>query len=285
MRKAATKKKDDRILLKILDKDCVAIEVKYHMKCYKNYTNFLFRQEKTQETCEGSSTPLYNAGYEQFCKEVVEDLVTNKNITYMSRLYRKFINVVKRVEGKDASNFRKFRLKERFIKSYPQLVFLTPTWRNLSEIVFVENLCTEDILKDGEHNYDISDDDNSDDDNNDDQIAGATQPTVNRNMLQVLYHASMMLKQKLSTVKGLVTPWPPLATNINDENVKEIVDPNFFKFFAWTLGFSDDAQMSSYVAVTDKQKSRINSLVQDMVLIESDGRKLTPKSISLAMAI
>ncbi len=39
---AATKKKDDRILVKILEKDCVAIEVKYHMKCYKNYTNFLF---------------------------------------------------------------------------------------------------------------------------------------------------------------------------------------------------------------------------------------------------
>ncbi len=249
------------------------------MKCYKNYTNFLFRQE---ETCEASSTPMYNAGYEQFCEEVVEDLIANKQITYMSRLHRKFIKIVKRVEGEDASSFRKSRLKQRLMKSYPQLVFVTPSHRNVSEIVFTENLCAEDILKDGEDN-DISDTGEYDDDDDDDCVSSPTPPRVNE--LQILYHASMLLKKNLSTVQGLVTPWPPLATDINDENVKKLVDPTLFNFLAWTLGFSDDAQMSSYVAVTDKQKSRINSLVQDMVLIESDGRKHTPKSLSLAMAI
>ena len=237
LREAATKKKDDRILVKILEKDCVAIEVKYHMKCYKNYTNFLFRQE---ETCEASSTPMYNAGYER---------------------NRKFIKIVKRVEGEDASSFRKSRLKQRLMKSYPQLVFVTPSHRNVSEIVFTENLCAEDILKDGEDN-DISDTGEYDDDDDDDCVSSPTPPRVNE--LQILYHASMLLKKNLSTVQGLVTPWPPLATDINDENVKKLVDPTLFNFLAWTLGFSDDAQMSSYVAVTDKQKSRINSLVQDM---------------------
>ena len=46
-----------------------------------------------------------------------------------------------------------------------------------------------------------------------------------------------------------------------------------------------DAQVSSYVAVTDKQKLRVKSLPQDMVLIALDSRKFTPKSISLVMAI
>ena len=148
LREAATKKKDDRILLQILDKDSVAVEVRYHMKCYKNYTNFLYRQ---YETCETNSTPLYNTGYEQFCVEVIEDLIKKKNITYMSRLYKKFIKIVQRVEGVDASSIWKFRLKQRLMKSYPQLVFVTPSHHNVSEIVFTENLCAKDIVRDGEY--------------------------------------------------------------------------------------------------------------------------------------
>ena len=42
--------------------------------------------------------PLYNTGYEQFCV-VVEDLVKKKQITYMSRLYKKFTQIVQRVKA------------------------------------------------------------------------------------------------------------------------------------------------------------------------------------------
>ena len=276
LREAATKKKDNRVLIKILDRYCVAIEVRYHMKCYKNYTNFLYRQD---ETCETNSTPLYNAGYEQFCVEVLEDLIKKKEITYMSRLYKKFVNIVQRVEGADASSFRKFRLKQRLMKSYPQLVFVTPSHRNVSEIVFTENLCAKDVVRDGGY-ADAGCDDNDDDDKD---SQSQTKPILNE--LHILYHASMLLKEKLATVQGLQVPWPPLAADINDENVENIVEPSLFNFLAWTLGFSNDAQVSSYVAVTDKQNSRVKSLAQDMVLIASDGRKFTPKSLSLAMAM
>ena len=276
LREAATKKKDNRVLIKILDRDCVAIEVRYHMKCYKNYTNFLYRQD---ETCETNSTPLYNAGYEQFCVEVLEDLIKKKEITYMSRLYKKFVNIVQRVEGADASSFRKFRLKQRLMKSYPQLVFVTPSHRNVSEIVFTENLCAKDVVRDGGY-ADAGCDDNDDDDKD---SQSQTKPILNE--LHILYHASMLLKEKLATVQGLQVPWPPLAADINDENVENIVEPSLFNFLAWTLGFSNDAQVSSYVAVTDKQNSRVKSLAQEMVLIASDGRKFTPKSLSLAMAM
>ena len=61
LRDAATKKKDDRILLQIIDKDCVAIEVRYHRKCYINYTNFLRRLDRKASGCA-----LYDAEYELF---------------------------------------------------------------------------------------------------------------------------------------------------------------------------------------------------------------------------
>ena len=39
LREAATAKNDQKILVHILDKDCVALEVKYHKRCYERYTS------------------------------------------------------------------------------------------------------------------------------------------------------------------------------------------------------------------------------------------------------
>ncbi len=278
LRDAATEKKDDSILLQIMDKDCVAIEVRYHRKCYTNYTNFLHRQaRKTSD----SAKSLYDAGYEQFCKEVIEELIKNKQITFMSHLYSKFVNILQRVEGLDASGFRKFRLKERLTHSYPQLVFVTPKRRNVSEIVFAENLCPTDIMGD---DYDLHPSSESDYDDDDPLDTGtdANEPIAEAH---VLYHASMLLRGTISSIQGLKVPWPPVAADISIENVKEIVTPTLFNFFAWTLGFSNEAQIDSYVAVTDKQKSRIFSLVQDMIFVSSNGKTFTPKSLLLAMAM
>ena len=281
LREAATKKKDDRILLQIRDKDCVAIEVRYHKKCYTNYTNFLHRQHK--EASDGANKPLYNAGYEQFCNEVVEELIKNKQITFMSHLYSKFVKIVQRVEGLDARSFRKFRVKERLTHSYPQLVFVTPKRRCVSEIVFAENLCPTNVMGDVSDLHLSSESDEDDDSDEFDADMKATEPTVNE--AHILYHASMLLKEKIASTQGLRVPWPPVDADIRIKNVQEIVTPTLFNFVAWTLGVSEEAQIDSYVAVTDKQKSRIYSLVQDMILISSDGKKFTPKSLSLTMAM
>ena len=278
---AATKKNDERILLQIMDKDCVAIEVRYHRKCYTNYTNFLLKQDK--KASDGAKS-LYDAGYEQFCKEVVEELIKNKRVTFMSHLHLKFVKIVQRVEGLDARDFRKFRLKERLIHSYPQLVFVTPKRRNVSEIVFPENLCPTDIMGDDYDlgDYDLSEGSDYDDDDVLDIDTDAKEPLVEAH---VLYHASMLLKGTISKIQGLQVPWPPVAADISIANVQEIVTPTLFNFFAWTLRFSDEAQTDSYVAVTEKQKLRIFSLVQDMIFVSSNGKKFTPKSLSLAMAM
>ena len=49
LREAVTKTNDEGILLQILNKDCVAVEVKYHKRCYKRY---IFISRKVHE-CSG----------------------------------------------------------------------------------------------------------------------------------------------------------------------------------------------------------------------------------------
>lgn len=77
LREAATAKNDEQILLQIRNKDCVAIEVRYHQKCYKNYTNFLYRQK---ESTGAESSLLFAAGFEMFCHDVIDPLIEQKKI-------------------------------------------------------------------------------------------------------------------------------------------------------------------------------------------------------------
>jgi predicted secreted Zn-dependent protease len=120
LRTAAERKNDERILVQIRDKDCVALEVRYHKVCYSNYTIFLAREAKTTTTC----VPMYERSYDVFCKEVVEtEIIKGKAIMYMMHLLEKFVVIAKETENVDASKYRSSKLKQRLINSYPQLVF------------------------------------------------------------------------------------------------------------------------------------------------------------------
>jgi hypothetical protein len=58
LRTAAEWRNDERILVQIRGKDCVAPEVRYHKVCYCNYTIFLTRDTKKQSETE-KSTSVY----------------------------------------------------------------------------------------------------------------------------------------------------------------------------------------------------------------------------------
>ena len=118
----------------------------------------------------------------------------------MSHLHSKFVKIVQRVEGLDAKGFRKFRLKERLINSYPKLVFVTPKRRNVSEIVFAENLCPTDIMGDDYDSHLSSGSDYDDDDEPSDASTNAMKPTSEAH---VLFYASMLLKKTISSFEGL----------------------------------------------------------------------------------
>ena len=135
LREAATQKEDHRILNQILGKDCVAIEVKYHVSCYKCYTSFLTRPSSCSPTLQKDKVTKYTKSFESFCRFVKEEIIDGHNICYMSRLKEKFIRTVRDIENEDATNNRTYRLKERLQDRYPQLVFHTPKVRNKSEIV------------------------------------------------------------------------------------------------------------------------------------------------------
>ena len=75
------------------------------------------------------------------------EVIGNKQIKYMKDSLEKFVIIAKDTENVDASKYRAFKLKQRLMKSYPQLVFCVPKMRNVSEIVYVENLDSSELVE------------------------------------------------------------------------------------------------------------------------------------------
>ena len=65
------------ILMNIRGQDLVAIEVRYHRSCYKDYAGFLVYQKGNKASGNQSYTS-YNKAFEVFCRSVVDTCIIDK---------------------------------------------------------------------------------------------------------------------------------------------------------------------------------------------------------------
>ena len=283
LRRAAEAKDDENILIHIRGKDCVAIEVRYHKVCYTNYTKFLTREQKYNEHVYLNIS--YEESFAEFCKEVIEKkLIAKKTICYMSQLFKMFLQIVKRTKNVDTESFRAFRLKEKSMNKYPQLVFHTPKVPNVSEMAYVEDLSAGDVMNEyGLPQHFQGDDFIEIDDNMEDAPDDQIQPDVNEK--QILFHAANILRGKLEDSSILNVPWPPVASDLTIDNAKKVVPVELFNTLAWICGFSDEPILEKFVTLKEGKFTKVLSIAQDLVFVSSNGRKHTPKSLSLGMAI
>ena len=69
IKKAAEKRNDKQMLIKIWDQHLIAKECHKHEKCYLNYTRILYKNESSEE-------PVYDRGnYECVCRIIEEDVI------------------------------------------------------------------------------------------------------------------------------------------------------------------------------------------------------------------
>ena len=74
IRKAAEVKNDEKVLTQISDKDFVAIEVRYHRKCYNSYTKCVKNLREQQASSSSVSVSIsYELSFQHFCKSIIEN--------------------------------------------------------------------------------------------------------------------------------------------------------------------------------------------------------------------
>ncbi|XP_061913285.1 uncharacterized protein LOC133656293 isoform X2 [Entelurus aequoreus] len=290
--KAAEIKKDAAILLHINDKDCVAIEVRYHRTCYRQYTRFLSLSTATHTATRDEEIQPFADSYNLFCDQVIRQrIIIDKEVLRMDKLRKLFVDTVKKHEDLDASGYRRDKLKRRLVRDFPQLVFHCPPQRNISEMVFVETLSLADRvpLPSGTspsttESTEVSQAE-SQAESDSEHTASTTAGQNTTENTRTLYSAGLILKRLLSDSPGMKCPWPPTAEDLNVSEAKSVVPVELYNFIAWIIGATEEPTLACYVDVPDDVNLKVISLCQDIVYLASKGRKQTPKSLCLGLTV
>ncbi len=280
LREAAEKKKDESILAQTRGKDCVAIEVRYHRHCHLDYCRFLTRKLTVSKT----NDELYHSSYTAFCSKTIDEkLLKKKRIMRMRVLHEIFVEQVMKTKNLDTSNYRPTRLKTRLQRDYPQLVFHHPVTRNQSELGFVEELSVGEVAETS-GTADTEGASSSENDSDEEMITG-TLTDEKEVTLKEYYDVAMALHNAIKGAQAMDSSWPPSSVDLSTNQVLKMVPIVLFNFIAWILGFSDYPELPSHLNLEDSRKTKVLSICQDILYIASNGRKQTPKSLALGMAV
>ncbi|XP_070581426.1 uncharacterized protein [Ptychodera flava] len=99
-----------------------------------------------------------------------------------------------------------------------------------------------------------------------------------------MIHTAMNIHSILEETEG-VNNWPPRAEDLSIQQCRSTVPTKLFNFLAWCTGTSQDFLTSERVDVPSAVENRLLSVCQDLIFLSSRGRKVTPKHLSLGMAV
>jgi hypothetical protein len=100
-----------------------------------------------------------------------------------------------------------------------------------------------------------------------------------------LYNAALILRHCIEDVPSFPDMWPPTARNISNKDAEKIVPTLLYNFLAWLLNKSEEPIDEEFVKIEEHEEKKVLSIAQDMVYVWHNGKKQTPKSISLSMAV
>ena len=171
------------------------------------------------------------------------------------------------------------------ISRFPELVFCTPSMRNKSEIVFVEDLPHTSLLEHNTSDYDNSEIEIEDNNDDSDTYYMESEPETDPVPLLAHLHRAALYVRNLFKTNSFQPVWPPLSNELDMNSVKSMVPIPLFNFFVWMLGFSDEPVSEYFINVKNNEYIKIMSVIQDCIYISSKGFQETPKTLALSMAV
>lgn len=200
---------------------------------------------------------------------------------------------------------RTSQLEPRIISQYPELIFNRPKRRTESEVVHSTSANLSDVVGDlpessdeTEKTTDTSDESVQDvnldlPEETDDRATPARRSprSITPGQMQIansnVYYACRDLSTAIADHKYQPS-LPPSTQNLTLEEAEKAVPPLLYNFLASMCGEADDdiqIDESQFCKLTPHSHSKVLSIAQDIIHLSSNGRKRTPKSMSLAITM
>ena len=277
LRKAATIRDDQRVLMELADNDPIAKEVRYHRYCYQRYT--LKRNLKALSLKRKETKSAYDVAFEYISEIVQDKIISELDVIKMSELRDIYVNQLQ-ASGVTDPSFKTQRLKQRLQRHFGDMLsFWQPTLKCESEIVYSENVKKGQIVEAGINCLDKASSADARD----------SQKTSNNEEHDIvtLYHSAKVLRCSLHELTAKL-PQVPSAKDLHESSIQ--VPDSLFNFLAWLLCDSTDVDgdipdVVGRINVRNDMKRRILSIGQDLVYASPNGRVKTPKHVSIAMTV
>lgn len=166
----------------------------------------------------------------------------------------------------------KYQLKKRLQTTYPSLVFAKRFQK--SELVYFPS--------ERMHSFsEIS----SNSSESDDDIIECTEGEEVQSLIKrrEAFYGAMEIKKSLESVPSLQAPWPPTSEHLTNDAAQRMVPESVFNFLALATGCSNEPCISGYAKVSEEKRTKLLSISQDLIVLNSNGRKYTPKHLALSL--
>ena len=286
LEQAAILRNDESILVHIRGKDCVALEARYHKRCYQAYTKCLTRNTKN---IDNMGPTLYEKAFEEFCIQFIEKrIIKNNEILLLGYLLKKFVSCVHAIEKINVP-YQAARLRKRIQRRYPQVVFHSSKTMSKGTLVYVDSLSADDVADDLIENHTDYSTEDEESDEGDDQIDDddeySKEDHTNDISLRQLFHAALEVRKLINESKGIQAGWPPDSHDLTLTLATKSIPVKLYNFLAWCLGFSCEPIEHVMVKIRPSEKTKVVSIAQDLIYAESSGKKQTHKSLALGMTV
>ena len=275
--KAAQIRDDRRLLLQIQGQDTIAIEIKYHKSCYKEYVRpeTLARLEEKNCEKEDLSNDSYSRAFTKV-KEFVQDAVLkDARAVKMSELLEKYVYHLS-AEGVDAQNYRSSKLKNRLTRCFGNsLSFRQPLDQTQSEIVYSAHVTTGEVVET------IMNTEEYGDEEGEDRIEVTPGLIEDDKYLQV-YHTAKLIRSLVTDMKPSMA-WPPMAEDLDCKN--DIVPDLLYNMLAWICSSDSEYSNKRVSGIPPEAHRIVLSLAQDLIHSVSRGRIKTPKHVALPLTV
>ncbi|XP_044165466.1 uncharacterized protein LOC122949420 [Acropora millepora] len=277
--KAARIRNDSRMLLHIDGQDTIAIEIKYHRSCYKNYVNPNQLAKLEEENCqrEDDESEGYNRAFDKIKEFVEKEVFTATKAIPISVLAEKYTSFLEE-EGVHVVTYRSAKLKNRLTRYFKErLSFHRPLNQNQSEIVYGSHITKGEVVETVFMSTTSIDEEklaNSDSEAN----LTNTQEEISRQV----YHTAKTIRKLVVNMKSTM-PWPPSSEDL--ENESAIVPDLLYNLMAWILSTQSEYSVERVSNISPDVNRLALSLSQDLIHSVSRGRIKTPKHIVLPMTV
>ena len=277
--KAAQIRNDTRLLLNINAQDTIAMEIKYHRSCYKDYVRQRELDRLEEQNCRDEDTGAegYSKAFQKLKINVEEEIFINAKAVPMSALLDKYIKFLLD-EGIVATTYRSSKLKNRLVRCFGEkLSYRKPLNRNQSEIVYNSHVdvgeVVETVVKNStqyeEYEGEVLEENDG------------TTDTVVDESYQV-FHAAKVIRKLLVDVKSSMK-WPPTPDDLDSGST--MVPDMVYNMMAWILSPKSEYSKERVSELSPDVHRLVVSLSQDLIHCVSRGRVKTSKHVLLPMTV